>query len=391
MLLSALSLLLGAFIVEFLRAIMNRVSSTVYKKRGRLAMAIRLIALILLFSIVQMAFQPYVLYWALGEIVGGIELAWVVPFVWPSTAIISLAAYDWLKTTLFVSLSTLFALAAYETASQLRRKYWSPVPISISLDASGEYLPRGSTGTGFGFNPIASALAMKEFRALLRRRELSRFIAIPIVLAISFLVPTLTSPSDMSGRGPGFFLAAFIPFLIPLMFSSISIGHEGNSVMNLLSLPIKPTDLIKGKLAPTWLIASLSTIGIITVMEILAPIGLSNVLATLAVSAMAIVINSFIGLGIGARWPDYTVGSRSRYITLKGFIIGTILSGFATLAVYAPVGLHIMTSGGIRGPVPLSSIDLLPMLIISTVLGTVLIILSYIFCKKGVESLLSNA
>lgn len=389
-LLSALSLLLGAFIVEFLRAIMNRVSSTVYRKRGRLAMAIRLIALILLFSIIQLAFQPYVLYWVLGQVVGGIQFAWVVPFVWPSTAIISLASYDWLKTTLFVSLSFFFALVAYETASRLRRRYWSPVPISITLGVSSEYLPRGSTSTGFGFNPLASALAMKEFRALLRRRELARFIAIPIVLAVSFLFPSLASPGDMSGRGPGFFLAAFVPFLIPLMLSSISIGSEGNSVMNLLSLPIKPTDLIKGKLAPTWLISCLSTFGIIAVMEIIAPVSLSNVLATLVVSAMAIAINSFIGLGIAARWPDYTVGSRSRYITLKGFIIGMILSGFATLAVYAPVGLHIITSGGVRGPVPLSSIDLIPMLIISVVLGSVLIVLSHIFCKKGIENLLSN-
>jgi hypothetical protein len=58
--------------------------------------------------------------------------------------------------------------------------------------------------------------------------------------------------------------------------------------------------------------------------------------------------------------------------------------------VYAPVGLHIITSGGVRGPIPLSSIDLVPMLIISIVLGSVLIVLSHIFCKKGIENLLSN-
>jgi hypothetical protein len=388
-LLSVMSLFLGAFIVEFLRAIMNRVSSTVYKKRGRLAMATRLIAIVILFSIIQLAFQPYVLYWALGAIVGGIEVAWVVPFVWPSSAIISLATYDWLKTALFMSLSIIFVLIAYEMASQLRRKYWTPIPTSITLDASSEYLPAG-TRTGFGFNPLASALAMKEFRALLRRRELSRFIAIPIVISISFLAPTMASSGEVSGRGPGFFLAAFLPFLIPLIFSSICIGHEGNAIMNLLSLPVRPTDLIKGKLAPTWLISSLTTAGLVGVMEIVAPLGFDNTLAILAVSAMGIIFNSFIGLGIATRWPDYTVGSRSRYITLKGFIVGMVLSGFATLAVYVPVGLHVITSGGVSIPIPLPSIELLPMLAISTIIGSVLIVLSYIFCKKGVESLLSN-
>jgi hypothetical protein len=148
--------------------------------------------------------------------------------------------------------------------------------------------------------------------------------------------------------------------------------------------------LIKGKLAPAWLISSLAAFGTIAVMEIIAPLGLDDVLATTAVSTMVIVINSFIGLGVGARWPDYTVGSRSRYVTMEGFIMGFILSGLATLGVFAPVGLHIVTSGGVRGQVPFFSIDLLPMLATSMVLGSALIVLSYMFCKRGVESLLSN-
>jgi hypothetical protein len=126
-------------------------------------------------------------------------------------------------------------------------------------------------------------------------------------------------------------------------------------------------------------------------LEILSPLGLSNVLATLIVSAMAIMINSFIGLGVGARWPDYTVGSRSRFVTLKGFFIGFALSGLATLILFAPLGLYIVTSGGVRGEVPFLGLELLPMLGISIVLGSVLIVLSYVFCRKGVENLLSNA
>jgi len=54
---------------------------------------------------------------------------------------------------------------------------------------------------------------------------------------------------------------------------------------------------------------------------------------------------------------------------MKGFIIGFILSGLATLTVFAPIGLHIVTSGGVRGQVPVPGFDLLPMLAISIVLG----------------------
>jgi len=105
MLLSALSLLLGAFIVESLKAIINRVSSAVYKRSGRFALATRLVALILLFSIIQLTFQPYVLYWFFGKIVAGIEVAWIIPFIWPSVAMVSLFGYDLSKTTIYIILS----------------------------------------------------------------------------------------------------------------------------------------------------------------------------------------------------------------------------------------------------------------------------------------------
>ncbi len=387
-LLSIVSLLLGAFVIEFLRAIVNRVSSTVYKKRGRLAIAMRLLALVIIFSIVQLAFQPAVLYWVLGEIVGGVEVAWIVPFVWPSLAMLSLASHDFLGALAFVSFSMFFALVAYETASQLRRRYWSPIPVSISLGGAKGYVPKASAGFGFGLSPLASVLAMKEFRALIRRKELSRFLAIPVVISVGFLAPFVASPGG--GRAPGFFLTLLISFLTPFMFSSISIGQEGTAIMNLVSFPISTVDLIKGKLVPTWLISLLTTFGLIGILEILAPMGLSEAVATFVVAGLAIFMNSFIGLAIAARWPDYTVGTRSRYVTLTGFMVGFLFAGLSTLAVFAPVGLYLITSGGVLGPIPVFRVDFLSMLALSIVIGSVLTVISYLFCKKGIQELLSN-
>ena len=390
-LLSVFALFLGAFIVEFLKSIMNRVSVVAYKKSGRLTMAVRLVAVVFFLAVVQMAFQPYVLNWFFDKIAAGIEVIWMVPFVWSSAAMVSLFRYDMAQTALFALFSLMFTFALYEVASRFRRRYWCPVPILISIAESSEYIPRGSISKGIGFGSFASLLALKEFRALTRRKDLARFIAIPVVIAVSILAPVVASPGDMSGRGPGFFLAAMMPFVVPLMFATMSIGQEGISIMNLLSLPVKANDLIKGKLAPAWLISGATTLGVIALMEIFAPLGLSNTLAVVLVSSMAVIINSFIGLGVGSRWPDYTVGARSRYVTLVGFLAGFALSGLATVAVYFPVGLYIVTSGGVRGEVPFLGLDFLPMVAISTVLGCVLIVLSYIYCKRGVENLLSNA
>ncbi len=389
-LLSVFALFLGAFIVEFLKSIMNRVSAVAYKKSGRLTMAVRLIVLVFFLAIIQMAFQPYVLYWFFDKIVAGIEVVWMVPFVWSSAAMVNLFRYDMAQTALFGLLSLLFTLALYEIASRFRSKYWCPVPISISIDESSDYVPKGSISKGIGFGSFASLLALKEFRALTRRKDLARFIAIPVVIAVSILAPVVASPGDMSGRGPGFFLAAMMPFVVPLMFATMSIGQEGISIMNLLSLPVKANELIKGKLAPAWLISCATTFAVIALMEIFAPLGLSNTLAIVVVSSMAVIINSFIGLGVGSRWPDFTVGARSRYVTLMGFLTGFTYSALATVAVYFPVGLYIVTSGGVRREAPFLGLDLLPMFAVSIALGCVLIVLSYIYCKRGVENLLSN-
>jgi hypothetical protein len=243
---------------------------------------------------------------------------------------------------------------------------------------------------GFGFGAFASLLALKEFRALTRRKDLARFIAIPVVIAVSILAPVVASPGDMSGRGPGFFLAAMMPFIVPLMFATMSIGQEGISIANLLSLPVNSNDLIKGKLAPAWLISAATTLAVIALMELFAPLGLDNTLAIIAVSSMAIFINSFIGLGVGSRWPDYTVGARSRYVSLTGFLVGFLLSGIATITLYFPVGLYIVTSGGVRGEVPFLGLDLPSMTAISLIVGLALLVLSYLYCKSGVEKLLSN-
>ena len=156
MMLSLLSLILGAFIVEIRRSVMNRVSSTVYRRSSRLGMISRLVALILLFVVIQIAFQPYLLYYVLEQLTAGVETVWVIPLVWPAIALISFTGRDLLRAVLFSGLSVVFTLLVYEAASQLRRIYWSPIPISISYDSSTEYIPHSSSELRLGYNAPGS-------------------------------------------------------------------------------------------------------------------------------------------------------------------------------------------------------------------------------------------
>jgi hypothetical protein len=76
-LISLVAFLWGAVIVEVLRSMMNRISSGVYKKSGRVGIALRVIIVVILLVAVQTAFNPYILYIALSSIVNGVNLAWL--------------------------------------------------------------------------------------------------------------------------------------------------------------------------------------------------------------------------------------------------------------------------------------------------------------------------
>ncbi|MFQ6134830.1 MAG: hypothetical protein ACE5KU_03320, partial [Nitrososphaerales archaeon] len=196
--LSVLALLLGALIVEILRAAMNRVSSTVYKRSSRLGIVSRLVLIIVLFVIIQLAFNPYILYSTLGIMVSGVDIVWFIPMVWPSVAIMNLIRLETLPAMIFSALSVAFAFLIFMVASNLRLKYWSPAPVSIVIKSSAEYMPHTPALSRFGFSPLAAAIALKEFRALVRRKDLARYTAIPIIFVIAFLLPTLYMPSGYS-------------------------------------------------------------------------------------------------------------------------------------------------------------------------------------------------
>ncbi len=387
---SLLALILGALIVEILRAAVNRVSSTVYRRSGKFAIITRLVLVVILFVVIQMAFSPYILFYVLGILVGGVELAWFVPMVWPSVAITNLIQLNLPAVATFSALSFIFVFTIFFSASYLRQRYWSPSPVSIVIESSTKYAAHTPSVLGLGFTPLEAAIALKEFRALLRRRDLARFIAIPILFVISLTAPTLFSPSDYSGSSPGFFLMVMIPYMTTLMLSSITIGQEGKAVVNLRMLPIKANSLIKGKLLPTWIISIAATLAVTVIFQTIAPMPFPTVVAAIIAGILVVEIESFIGLGVGVRYPDFTISTRSRYITFTGFIIGFIIGGVAALATFAPIMFSIISTGGIRGPAPISAFDLTIALPVTIIIGSILSYIAYRYCKRGVEKFLTN-
>jgi hypothetical protein len=387
-LISTVAYVWGAVIVEALRSVMNRISTTLYKKSGRLGIILRIVLVIVLLVAVQTAFNPYILYTALSGIVQGVNLAWFVPVIWPSVAVVSFLTSDVTRATVFAMLSLLFTFLIFEAATQLRARYWSPVPVTITLSTSTVYVPQGKSF--LWLDPVAFAVASKELRSLARRREMARFLAIPVLLVVSSLLPVLASGADRRAALSDFLLLlAEVSLILPMMLTSISIGQEGSSIANIYMLPISSEELVLGKLFLPWIFSGVGILAIALLMQFLVPFAAGQLLATLVAVAFNIIIQGYVGLGTGSRYPSFNVGPRARYLSFTGFIIAFVIGSLATLAILTPLILYESTGfltalgGGPTGSVLLT-------IILTAAVGTFLIVLMRHYCLQGVKKLFSS-
>jgi hypothetical protein len=337
---------------------------------------------------VQTAFNPYILYIALSSIVSGISLVWFVPVVWPSVAIVSFLASDAFKTTVFTLFSLIFTLLIFEGASKLRAKYWSPVPVSITVSTSTVYVPQGKPL--LWLDPVAFAVASKDFRSLTRRREMTRFLAIPVLLVVTSLLPVLTSGANTrsSLSEATLLLLAEASIVLPIMLSSISMGQEGKSICNIYMLPVSTEELVSGKLFLSWVISGVGILGIALLAQFIAPIAILQFLAVAVAGFFNIIIEGYIGLGAGSRYPDFTIGPRARFITFTGFIVAFFIGLLMTAGTFTPL---IIYQAGFWSFLSLGSYEsALFTIVLTAAVGIILIVLARFYCMQGVKKLLSN-
>lgn len=386
---SILGFIWGAVLVEALRAVMNRLSTSLYKKSGRFGLVLRIVLVVVLIVAVQLAFNPYILYIALSGIVAGVNLAWFLPVVWPSVAIASSLAADAFRTVAFALLSLIFTLVIFEGAAKLRARYWSPVPTVITVSTSTVYIP---SGRSFGWlNPTAFALARKELRSLVRRKDMSRFLAIPVVFVVASFLPAIEAGAGASSAlsAVRFIVLGESSFIIPLLLSSISVGQEGKSIANIYMLPISVDEFVNGKLFLSWVMSTIGIFVIVLLLQFVAPIAPLFLLASLVTAIFNVFIQSYVGLATGSRYPNFTTGPRARYITITGFILAFIIGGLATLGTFVPLLVYLATGfssplgGGSNG-------SILFTMVLTAAIGTIILVMMRSYCIRGVKNLLSN-
>jgi hypothetical protein len=340
---SILGLFLGSFILEIIRAITNRVSSTVYRHSGRSAVIIRMSVFIIMFIAFMLISNVNFLFSILNQFMGGIKSAWFIPILWPSLIMMSYLSTEILKLIIYAILSITFTALLLWISVKLREKYWVPAPFAIKLASSKPYTPKKGLLGRLGFTAAEAALLKKDFRGLTRRKEMLVWIAVPIGISI---ISFFSTPSNLSSATSTFDRLTIFwgPLLGLFMFafylSLTGIGQEGGAFLNLRIIPLKEKEIVKAKLSTSLVPAVCSMAIFIILIQIITQLSLESLIAvTVALFAMLFEC-SFVGLAVGSRFPDFTEIPRARFIDQKGVWFGMLIIAGCVLVTLLPLLLY---------------------------------------------------
>jgi hypothetical protein len=374
------ALFIGACVVEVLDAITNRISSSFYKKSGRSGIVFRLAITVTILVFIQLLFSGYVIGYLLQSALHAASMAWFVPVVWPSLAILGLSEANTVSFAAFSALSLAFAACMLVLAAEFRARFWVPVPVSIKLTARA-YRP-GKISLPF-LGGVESALIQKDLRSLTRRREMARFLAIPFVLAVSMIISMLPITTQTS-QAPGFATTIFVYFIPIAIFVDIlsmtSIGQEGPAVWNLYAAPIRPSQLLRAKLLFASILGLAFGFALLAVFAFILPDVGAFYWMLLPLGAAVVFEESALGVYFAARFPDFREMVRSRYVGVWGQLTGILVSLIVAGVILAPITMYFLLYGVIE-PEPV---------IASLVLAVVLFVMEWRLANREVSKLLQN-
>jgi len=343
-----LGMFMGAFLIEIVRAITNRVSASFYKRSGRTTVAIRM----LVFLVVMVAFilvsNVNFLFTILQHFMGGIESAWFIPILWPSLAIMNYMNTATLQVILYSVSSLGLAIAFLWAGVKLRETYWVPAPFSIKLKPSKSYTPKRGFLGSLGFTAAESALIKKDLRGLTRRKEMIIWIAIPVAISLISLFSFQTSWETNASTIEQ--LALFWgPLMGVLMFSFYmtltGIGQEGSAFLNLVITPLKEKEIVRSKLTTALSPPFFALIVLTAFIQVMLQLRFEALIAVIVALFAALFECAFVGLALGSRFPDFTEVPRARFIDQKGVLLGMLFIAVCIGVTFLPpflYSLHIL-------------------------------------------------
>ena len=376
--LSLFGVFLSASVLEIIRAVLNRFSSSFYKKGGQAAVALRAVLGVMILVVFQIMFYPTFYTRFVGAVSPNFGPTWFVPILWASVSVSAFMAGSegtWIS---FGVLSIALSGVLYYFAVAARSKYWVPMPASIRISTS-VYAPKSRSSLLAFMSAAQLAIARKDMRGLLRRKEMLRFLALPGV----FLVTSIFSFSSAGASGFFVYFGAFVVGIFSFFIASSSVGSEGKSIMTLYQAPVSPRDFLVGKVLTPALFGSIFGVLFFIVIGALLRITQPGMVAIFLILAISLSVElSLVGLYVGARFPNFSEGPRSAYMSQTAALIA-----FPTAAALIGIPIAPLFAVTIFG---LGLGDTLIAFLASMVLTAVISLVFYALASGQVKKLLSQ-
>jgi len=350
--LSVAGLFEGGVLVEMVRATTQRTSRFASGRHGQLAIVLRALLLVLLILAFDLAFNPVFLLGFLQRFSTYGDLTTLVPFLWSTRALTEGVGGNWLLGGAFALGQLAFVGLLVYLAGRLRVRFWVPAATEIQL--SPAVSARGHPFlTGLGLSPPEAAIASKDLRGFVRRREMLPLLTVPIVLVVLMVVE-----GSAIGAFGSILWVGWVGGFFALLLAETSVGQERRSFQSYYAFPITARTVLRAKVTAVLVPAILGAAAMSAIVGVLFALPAVAVAAFVLLVAAGAVLLALWGLVFAARFSDFQDRPRPQYLR-PGAMLGAMGSGmvilFAVLVpgafvllgtwTFASLGLVVWTAG----------------------------------------------
>ena len=391
---------------EITKTLYVRVSGTINRMAGKMAIWVRLVGSIIFFVIFYMIYFSLCyrrsLMFLIEAVSAGQKILWFIPYLWPGIALSIFADGRVLEAVLFSFMSAAVSYLLFLLATKLNFRYGLYEAPAIKVSTGIRISKAGLLGR-LGFSPAEAAIIRKDFKAFTRRQDMVYILILPVIFTI---VPVLSivwaEPSIVSSgnsRLIRLFLSAYLSLIPGLIVSgeigTRIVGLEGGSVWYIHSSPIDARSLVRAKYAITVLLSFAAMI--VSSMIGYAFFSSSASLAILSVAeAIFLILSmSMVSLSFGIRGADFRELPKPRMIGTKWAIIGVLTCLVLAAVIISPGILYalnfiIQTSPTVKASVLSSEACLFAALSASGILASAITYEFYRIAIKYAEEFLAN-
>jgi predicted permease len=369
--LTVLALVEGALLVEMIRSISTRAGSLGAGRRGPATFLLRAILLVVVILILDLAINPVFLYGAVERLSAFPTVSAVIPLFWSSRGLEEWLAGQYAVGAAFAAGQVAFVTLLGWAAARLRVRYWVPTATEVQL-SEHQYAGSHAAYARLGLSRPESALVSKDFRGLVRRREMMPVLVIPVVLVLLLAI---------EGGGFGTFgtvlWVGWIAGFFGLLLSLTAMGQERRSIQQLFAFPITPRMVFRAKftsvVVPVVIGSALLSLGV----GLFARLSWDSLVGLLLLCTGVATMLTTWGLVFAARYSDFQDRPRPQFLRPSAMIAAT-LTGIALLSV-------VLVPGAVAVADP--SIATLDFAITAAVLAVVIATVALSLARSGFDRL----